>query len=143
MSRGDWSWIPEEAEIRWRLTTSELAAWLGIKRQVVDNWVRGRNDPDLINIIKLSRLVGSIEELARRAGIEIEFSPPGIIQFNPPMESVHDRDYGSLRILTEWLKYTSRFKDLYEQAHLALRDTIGIEKELEAPQLFFYRMNTD
>jgi tetratricopeptide (TPR) repeat protein len=136
MSRGDWSWIPEEAKNRWGFTVSELASWLGVKRQVVDNWLRGRNDPDLINVFKLARLVGSIEELAHRAGLEIEFSPPGVIQFNPPMQPPKDRDYEHLRSIAEWMKYTSRFKELYEQSYMLLKDSSNKDNKLTA-QLFF------
>jgi tetratricopeptide (TPR) repeat protein len=136
MSRGDWSWISEEAKNRWGFTVSELASWLGVKRQVVDNWLRGRNDPDIINVFKLARLVGSIEELASRAGLEIEFSPPDVIQFNPPMQSPNDRDYEHLRSVAEWMKYTSRFKELYEQSYRLLRDSSNIDNTLNAQHLF-------
>ena len=136
MSKGNWSWIPEEAKEQWGFTVSELAAWLGVKRQVVDNWVRGRNDPDIANVIKLARLVGSIEELARRTGIDIDFSPPGVLQFNPPFQHSKHRDYENLRSIAEWMKYTSRFKELYEQSHELLRDAAGQDKHFTA-QLFF------
>ncbi len=136
MSKGDWSWLPEEARNQWGMTVSELAAWLGVKRQVVDNWIRGRNDPDLINVFKLARLVGSSEELARRAGLEIEFSPPGVIQFRPPMQLAKDRDYEYLRQVVEWMKYTSNFKEMYEQSYTLLRDVAGKDKIFTAQVLF-------
>jgi len=89
-SKGDWSWLREEFNI------SQLAKLLGIKRQIIDNWIRGRNDPDFLSTLKLATLVGSIEELERRAKVKIELSPLGNVESYFPLSILNDRNYAAL-----------------------------------------------
>src|SRR5260221_12503705 len=125
-STGDWSWLRDEFNI------SRLAELLGIKRQLIDNWVRGRNDPDFLSTLKLATLVGSIEELERRAKVKIDLNLPANIKSSAPLSVLTDRNYGYLISVAEHLKYISRFQELHAQAYAALKDTAGKDNILTA-----------
>jgi tetratricopeptide (TPR) repeat protein len=125
-SKGDWQWLHDEFNI------SRLAELLGVKRQLIDNWIRGRNDPDFLSTLKLATLVGSIEELERRARVSVDLGPPGSNELFPPPAILSDRNYGYLIRVAEHLKYISRFDDLYAQSSKALADTAGKDRILTA-----------
>ncbi len=125
-SKGDWSWLREEFNI------SQLAKLLGIKRQIIDNWIRGRNDPDFLSTLKLATLVGSIEELERRAKVKIELSPLGNVESYFPLSILNDRNYAALIREVELLKYISRFDQMYARASKALTEIAGKDKFLTA-----------
>lgn len=125
-SEGDWRWLHDVFNI------SRLAESLGVKRQVIDNWIRGRNDPDFLSTLKLAKLVGSIEELGRRAKVKIEPASFGDIKSYPRPDISNDRSYGYLISVAEHLKYTSRFEDLYAQTSAALENSAGKDKILTA-----------
>lgn len=125
-SKGDWKWLHKVSQI------SRLAELLGVKRQVIDNWIRGRNDPDFLSTLKLATLVGSIEELARRAKVKVELGPFGNFESYPLPHISEDRSYGYLLSVAEHLKYTSRFEDLYAQTSAALENSAGKDKMLTA-----------
>jgi len=124
-SKGDWSWLRDEFNI------SQLAQLLGVKRQIIDNWIRGRNDPDFLSTLKLSTLVGSIEELERRANIKIGLSPLGNFA-SPPFRILNDRNYAALIKEAELLKYISHFDDIYAKTSKALTEIAGKDKILTA-----------
>jgi tetratricopeptide (TPR) repeat protein len=123
--KGDWKWLHD-------VKISRLAESLGVKRQVIDNWIRGRNDPDFLSTLKLATWVGSIEELARRAKVKIEFGPRRDFESYPPPHISEDRSYGYLISVAEHLKYTSRFEDLYAQTSAALEKSARKDKVLTA-----------
>lgn len=125
-SKGDWRWLHEEFNI------SRLAELLGVKRQLIDNWIRGRNDPDFLSTLKLATLVGSIEELERRARIKINLKSPGSNESAVPFEILSDRNYGYLIRVAEHLKYISRFEELHAQSTKALTDIAGKDHVLTA-----------
>lgn len=125
-SKGNWRWLRDVSNV------SRLAHLLGVKRQVIDNWIRERNDPDFLSTLKLATLVGSIEELGRRAKVKIEISPLGNIESYSPPNISNDRSYGYLISVAEHLKYTSRFEDLYAQTSAALENSSGKDKILTA-----------
>jgi len=118
-SKGDWSWLRDDFNV------SQLAQMLGIKRQVIDNWVRGRNDPDLLSTLKLARLVGSSEELERRANIKLEFTPPESIKSYVSLGALTDRNYGYLIKVSDHLKYIGQFGKLHQRAYAALKEVAG------------------
>ena len=125
-SKGDWYWLREEFNI------SQLAEVLGVKRQIIDNWIRGRNDPDFLSTLKLITLVGSKEELERRANIKIELSPLSKIESSPSLRILNDRNYASLVSVAEFFKYISRFDEIYAQSSKALEEVSGKDKILTA-----------
>lgn len=125
-SKGDWQWLHDEFNI------SRLAELLGVKRQLIDNWIRGRNDPDFLSTLKLATLVGSIEELERRANVRIDLNPPGNDEIFPPFGVLSDRNYGYLIRVAEHLKYISRFDELHAQSTKALTDIAGKDRILTA-----------
>src|SRR5688572_32155405 len=103
-SKGDWSWLRDESN------TARLADLIGVKRQLIDNWIRGRNDPDFLSTLKLATLVGSIEELERRAGVKMDLKMTDRIKLYSPLGVLTDRNYSYLISLAEHLKYISRFQ---------------------------------
>jgi tetratricopeptide (TPR) repeat protein len=125
-SKGDWQWLRDAFKI------SDLAEILGVKRQIIDNWIRGRNDPDFLSTLKLATLVGSLEELERRTKVKIELGPLGDFEPYPPPHISEDRSYGYLISVSEHLKYTSRFEDLYAQTSAALENSARKDKVLTA-----------
>ena len=125
-SKADWSWLRDEFNI------SQLAELLGVKRQIIDNWIRSRNDPDFLSTLKLATLVGSIEELERRAKVKIELNLPPNAGLYSPSSTLTDRNYSYLIRLAEHLKYISRFQELHTQAYAALKDIAGKDKHLTA-----------
>lgn len=70
-SKGDWSWIPQEAANR-GLSVPQLAQLLDVEPQTVHYWIHGRNDPHLPSALKLAAIFfgGSVEQLAERAGFD-------------------------------------------------------------------------
>ncbi len=72
MSKGDWSWIRQEAAQR-GMTIPQLASYLGVTPQAVNYWANNRNDPDFLNIVRLVYTLcdGSLEVLASRTGISL------------------------------------------------------------------------
>ena len=129
-SKGDWTWLRDEFKI------ARLAELLGVKRQVIDNWVRGRNDPDIISTLNLATLVGSTEELARRAKLNLELNWLGDNKPYSSSGNLTDRNYPYLISVAEYLKYIGRFQELHAQAYAALKDGAGKDNFLTA-QLWF------
>jgi tetratricopeptide (TPR) repeat protein len=129
-SKGDWRWLRDAFNI------SQLARLLDVDRQVIDNWIRGRNDPDFLSTVKLATLVGSMEELERRANIKIGLTPLESTGSPLPLHVFNDRNYASLLRVAELLKYISRFDEIYAQASKALKEVAGKNKILSARLLF-------
>lgn len=125
-SKGDWRWLRDEFNI------ARLSELLGVKRQLIDNWIRGRNDPDFLSTLKLVTMVGSIEELEHRAKVKIELKLPDNTKSHTSPKILTDRNYGYLITLAEHLKYNSRFQDLHTLAYAALKDTASKDKVLTA-----------
>jgi tetratricopeptide (TPR) repeat protein len=125
-SKGHWNWLRDEFNI------SQLAKLLGVKRQIIDNWIRGRNDPDFLSTLKLVTLVGSREELERKANIKIGLSPLENNESPFPLHILNDRNYASLISVAELLKYISRFDEIYAQSSKALEEVAGKDKILSA-----------
>jgi tetratricopeptide (TPR) repeat protein len=125
-SKGDWSWLRDE------FNTTRLAELLGVKRQLIDNWVRGRNDPDFLSTLKLASLIGSIEELERRAKIIIDPNLRGNVELDSPFSVLNDRNYDYMISVAEHLKFIGRFQELYTYADTALKDVAGKDKLLTA-----------
>lgn len=125
-SKGNWRWLRDVFNI------AQLAELLGVKRQIIDNWIRGRNDPDFLSTLKLATLVGSIEELERRAKVRIDLKISNDIKSYPSSSILTDRNYGYLISLAEHLKYISRFQELHTLAYAALKDTAGKDQVLTA-----------
>ena len=77
---------------RWRVSQQFLADYLGVSRNVVMNWERGRSVPDHTALSHLSRLSGiSIGDIA---SLELD---PATIPAQPPMEFV-SADYIDKRL---------------------------------------------
>jgi tetratricopeptide (TPR) repeat protein len=118
-SKGDWSWLRDEVNI------TRLADLLGVKRQLIDNWIRGRNDPDFLSTLKLARLVGSIEELERRAKVKLDPNLHSSIELFHLLITQNDRNYTYMISMAEHLKRISRFQELHAQAYAALKNVAG------------------
>jgi tetratricopeptide (TPR) repeat protein len=125
-SKGDWRWLRDEFKI------SQLAKSLGVSRQAIDNWVRGRNDPDFENIRNLAKLVGSWEELERRTKVKFDFSPPDRIKSYPSLGIFTARNYYDLIKASNHLRYIGQFETLRAQAHIALKEVAGKDNLLTA-----------
>lgn len=154
MSKGDWSWIRQEAAQR-GMTIPQLASYLGVTPQAVNHWANNRNDPDFLNIVRLVYTLcdGSLEVLASRTGISLRalsqdlraqaealgIEPPPFIA-NGPGETIllnlppdallspnalAERFKEAYYSVTDILKYTSHFEELSATANRLLKHMPG------------------
>jgi tetratricopeptide (TPR) repeat protein len=125
-SKGDWRWLRNEYKI------SELAELLGVRRQTIDYWISGRNDPSFQNLRKLAKLVDSWEELERRAKVKLDFSPAESTKSYSSRGIFTARNYYDLIKASHFLRYIGQFGKLRAQAYAALKEVAGKDKFLTA-----------
>src|SRR5690349_3371501 len=118
-SKGDWRWLRDVFNI------SKLAELLGVKRQIIDNWIRGRNDPSFQNIQKLAGLVGSWEELDSRAKVKLKFSSLERSESYPSPGVFAAGNYSELIKSLNNLRYIGQFEKLRTSAYEALKGVAG------------------
>ncbi len=154
MSKGDWTWIPQESAHR-GITIPQLALCLDITPQTISGWLTGRADPSFRNLLILAHIFceDSVEKLAGMAGIDwrslvedlrfqaealgIELLAPaagdrdGPIAFHLPLDVLQEPNVlgeqfkSAFKSAADLLKYTGRFQELRAQASHVLTRMAG------------------
>ena len=161
MSKGDWTWIPQEATRR-GITTPQLALCLDITPQTIHGWATGRADPSFRNLLMLAHIFcdDSVEKLAGMAGIDwrslvadlrfqaealgIDLHAPaagdrdGPIAFHLPLDILQEPNVlgeqfkSAFKSAADLLKYTGRFQELRAQASHVLSRMAGRDSAFAA-----------